>query len=78
MIAVRRLVGSRYRRTVFDDSVQHSLMIELAMFVERSAEVAWRALTVPDLIAQWLSHRRVHGVSADPRSPFARAEIGCG
>lgn len=30
-------------------------LIDLAIFVERSPDTAWRALTEPDLIAEWLS-----------------------
>ncbi|MBN0975568.1 MULTISPECIES: SRPBCC domain-containing protein [unclassified Gordonia (in: high G+C Gram-positive bacteria)] len=30
-------------------------LIDLAVFVEQSPEVAWRALTEPELIAEWLS-----------------------
>ncbi|WP_338836336.1 SRPBCC domain-containing protein [Gordonia polyisoprenivorans] len=40
---------------MFDVSEPDPSMIDLAVFVERSPEVAWRVLTAPDLIAEWLA-----------------------
>ncbi|MFC9978164.1 SRPBCC domain-containing protein [Gordonia sp. NPDC127522] len=40
---------------MFEDSEPDPSLIDLAVFVERPPAVAWRALTEPDLIAEWLS-----------------------
>lgn len=40
---------------MFDDRASAPHLIDLAVFVARPPEVAWRVLTEPDLIAEWLS-----------------------